>query len=71
MTEICKVSEKYDNWFKTVTSNLVKRTTFPRSINDLGFRLYRLAEVFETDLESPSSENGVVHRLKETRIKII
>ena len=71
ITEKCKNSEKYDAWFKNVTSNLVKRITFPRSVDNLGFRLYRFAGVFETDLESSSLENGVVHRLKETRIVII
>jgi len=70
ITEKCKDLEKYNSWFNTVTSNLVKRITFPRSIDNLGFRLYRFAGVFETDLESSSLENGVVHRLKETRIEI-
>tara|TARA_B100001287_G_C22627534_1_gene503334 strand:+ start:118 stop:339 length:222 start_codon:yes stop_codon:yes gene_type:complete len=68
--EKCKYPEDYDAWFKGVTSNLVKRITFPRSIDNLGFRLYRFAEIFETDLSYCSLENGVIHRLKETRIEI-
>jgi len=70
ITEKCKNPEKYDAWFKGVTSNLVKRITFPRSVDNLGFRLYRFAGIFETDLELSSIENGVIHRLKETRIEI-
>ena len=71
ITEKCKNPEKYNAWFKGVTSNLVKRITFPRSIDNLGFRLYRFAGIFETDLKSSSLRNGVIHRLKETRIDII
>lgn len=71
ITEKCKNPDKYEEWFKGVTSNLVKRITFPRSIDNLGFRLYRFAGIFETDLNSSSLENGVIHRLKETRIEII
>ena len=70
ITEKCKDPKKYHTWFKGVTSNLVRRITFPRSIDNLGFRLYRFAGIFETDLESSSLENGVIHRLKETRIDI-
>lgn len=70
ITEKCKNPEKYESWFEEVTSNLVKRITFPRSIDNLGFRLYRFAGVFETDLESSSLENGVIHRLTQTRIAI-
>ena len=70
ITEKCKYPEEYDAWFKGITSNLVKRITFPRSIDNLGFRLYRFAGIFETDLSSCSLENGVIHRLKETRLEI-
>ena len=70
ITEKCKNPDKYKEWFKDVTSNLVKRITFPRSIDNLGFKLYRFAGIFETDLNSSSLENGVIHRLKKTRIEI-
>ncbi|MBK9580837.1 MAG: hypothetical protein IPO48_02580 [Saprospiraceae bacterium] len=49
---------------------MVKRITFPRSIDNLGFRLYKFAGIFETDLEESSFENGVIHRLTQTKIEI-
>lgn len=70
ITEKCKNPEKYENWFNDVTSNMVKRITFPRSIDNLGFRLYKFAGIFETDLEESSFENGVIHRLTQTKIEI-
>ena len=70
ITEKCNDLDHYEAWFKSVSLNLVKRITFPRSIDNLGFRLYRFAGIFETDIESSSLENGVIHRLIETRIEI-
>lgn len=70
ITEKCKYPDIYEDWFNGVTSKFVKRITFPRSVDNLGFRLYRFAGIFETDLKSSSLENGVIHRLKETRIEI-
>ena len=48
----------------------VKRIVFPRSIDNLGFVLYRFKGVFETDIKKSSIEGGVIHRRIDTRIKL-
>jgi very-short-patch-repair endonuclease len=70
ITEKCLDPTSYNSWYEDVMSNLVRRITFPRSIDNLGFKLYRFAGVFETDVNASSLENGVIHRLVETRIDI-
>lgn len=71
ITEKCKDPDKYESWFENVIHlNKVKRITFPRSIDNLGFRLYRFAGIFETDIENSSFEDGIIHKLKETRLEI-
>jgi very-short-patch-repair endonuclease len=70
ITEKCKNPDKYDAWFKGVFSHNVRRIVFPRSIDNLGFKLYRFAGIFETDFENSSFENGVIHRLVDVRIDI-
>lgn len=67
ITEICKNPNNYQKWFSDVCSNKVKRITFPRSIDNLGFKLYKFVGVFETDTEASSIEKGVIHRLIKTR----
>lgn len=68
--EKCKDKNKYESWFNSVIQNNVKRITFPRSIDNLGFRLYKFAGVFETDIENSTFENGIIHRLVKDRIEI-
>ena len=71
ITVKCKKKDKYETWYTSVVTNKVKRITFPRSIDNLGFRLYKFAGIFETDVEKSTFENGVIHRLINERIEII
>lgn len=70
ITEKCKNSDKLEGWYKGIINNPVKRITFPRSFDNLGFRLYRFRGVFETDIEDSSMENGVIHRIVKTKFEI-
>lgn len=70
ITERCKNPDKYESWYQNTMSTLVKRIVFPRSIDNLGFRLYRFAGIFETDIHQSSFENGIVHRRTGTLIEI-
>ncbi len=68
--EKCKNPEKFEEWYKGVFSHDVKRIVFPRSIDNLGFKLYKFVGIFETDFENSSFENGVIHRLVSKSIDI-
>jgi very-short-patch-repair endonuclease len=68
--ERCKVKNNYENWYNSVITKSPRRITFPRRIDNLGFRLYKFAGIFETDVESSSFENGVIHRLVGKRLEI-
>jgi len=70
ITEKCKDKDKYESWFNSVITNNVKRITFPRSIDNLGFRLYKFAGIFETCIDDSTFENGIIHKLIQTRIEI-
>lgn len=71
ITEKCKNKEKQEAHYKGILNNSIKRIVFPRSIDNLGFVLYRFKGIFETDKEYSSIENGVIHRRIDTRIDII
>lgn len=66
----CKNTKKQEKWFRNDKFNLAKKITFPRSKDNLGNILYRFAGIFETDMDESSIQNGVVLRLKKTRIEI-
>jgi len=67
----CKKPEKYNNWYNSTINNPGRRIiTFPRSIDNLGFRLYKFAGIFEIDMEKSSHKNGVILNLKEKKLKI-
>ncbi|MEM8529174.1 MAG: AbaSI family restriction endonuclease [Bacteroidota bacterium] len=68
--ERCKNVELREKWFDDAVNNPVKRITFPRSIDNLGFRLYKFAGIFETDFEESTPEKGLIHKLKKSRIEI-
>lgn len=71
ITEKCKSSSRFEHWFEGIRSNPVKRIAFPRSIDNLGFRLYKFVGVFETDFEASSFENGVIHRIVNSRLNLL
>ena len=71
ITEKCKNPKKAEKWFNNTINNPVKRITFPRRIDNLGFRLYKFTGIFETDLENSSIENGVIHRRVADRFEMI
>jgi len=68
--ERCKNPDHYEAWFTSIISNKAKRITFPRSIDNLGFRLYKFAGIFETDTKASSFEHGIVYRQTEERLEI-
>ena len=70
ITEKCKNPHKLKNWHKGINNNPVKRITFPRSFDNLGFKLYRFKGIFETDTENSSIENGVIYRIVKTKFEI-
>lgn len=70
ITEKCKVPDLHKSWFEGSINNPDKIIAFPRSVDNLGFRLYKFAGVFETDVASSSLENGIVLRLSEARLEL-
>lgn len=62
ITQRCKKPEIYEAWFNQIIQQKVKRITFPRRIDQLGFRLYRFAGIFETDMEASSFKNGIIYK---------
>jgi very-short-patch-repair endonuclease len=62
--EKCKNINKREKWYKEVIANPVLRITFPRSIDNLGEKLYRFKGIFEIDKEKSSIENGIVYTRK-------
>lgn len=70
ITEICKTPEKAANHFKRSINYNTLRIVFPRSIDNLGYKLYSFKGIFKTDLEASSIEKGVVHRRVDTKINV-
>jgi len=66
----CKNPTKQEKGFRDDKFYLAKKITFPRSKDNLGNILYRFAGIFETDMVESSIQNGVVHRLKKTRMEL-
>ncbi len=70
ITEKCKNPDKLGSWYKGMSNNPVKRITFPRSFDNLGFKLYRFKGIFEKDIKNSSMENGVIYRIVKTKFEI-
>ncbi|MFD1315252.1 AbaSI family restriction endonuclease [Namhaeicola litoreus] len=68
--EKCKNPDNYKKWFEGAINNPVKRITFPRSFDNLGFKLYKFAGIFETDFENSSPENGMIYKLKQHKLEL-
>ncbi len=68
--EICKISEKAENHYKRSMKYDSLRIVFPKSIDNLGFRMYSFKGIFKTDLGASSVENGVIHRRVDTKINV-
>lgn len=68
--EICKTPEKAVKHFNRSMNYNSLRIVFPRSIDNLGYKLYSFRGIFKTDVKASSIEEGVVHRRIDTRIKV-
>lgn len=68
--EKCKIDGRKDTHYYDLINQPTKRIVFPRSIDNLGFVLYRFKGIFETDKERSSPENGMVYKRIDTRIEI-
>ncbi|WP_407277438.1 hypothetical protein R5O20_04695 [Tenacibaculum maritimum] len=68
--EKCKIEGRKDTHFYNLINSPIKRIVFPRSIDNLGFILYKFKGIFETDKERSSPENGMVYKRIDTRIEI-
>ena len=70
IVEKCKIEGRKDTHYYDLIKVPVKRIVFPRSIDNLGFILYKFKGIFETDMERSSPENGMVYKRIDTRIEI-
>ena len=70
ITEICKSPDKASGHFQQCMNQNTLRIVFPRSIDNLGYKLYSFRGIFKTDEEASSIEGGVVHRRVGTKIKV-
>ena len=70
ITEKCKIPGMSESWYNKMIKLSGKRITFPRRIDNLGFRLYRFAGIFETDIAASSVDNGFVHRRTQERFEL-
>jgi len=70
IVEKCKIEGKKDTYYKKLINSSIKRIVFPRSIDNLGFVMYKFKGIFETDKERSSPENGMFYRRIDTRIEI-
>jgi len=68
--EKCKIEGRKDTHYYDLINSPIKRIVFPRSIDNLGFILYKFKGIFETDKERSSPENGMVYKRIDTRIEI-
>jgi very-short-patch-repair endonuclease len=59
--------EKHYEWS---IKNPVSRIVFPRSINNLGFVLYRFKGIYTVDKEESSIEKGIVFKRIDTKFQI-
>ena len=68
--EKCKIKNRKETYYDDAINCSAKRIVFPRSIDNLGFILYKFKGIFETDKERSSPENGMVYKRIDTRIEI-
>ena len=66
--ETKKNKEKQEAHYNGILNNSIKRIVFPRSIDNLGFVLYRFKGVFETDKDNSTV---TVFGLKKNIVKIL
>lgn len=68
--EKCKIDGRKEKHYHDLINSKVKRIVFPRSIDNLGFALYRFKGLFEVDKEKSSIENGMVYKRISTKLEI-
>ena len=68
--EICKNSEKAIKHFENSKGYNSTRIVFPRSVDNLGLKLYSFKGIFKTDIDASSIEGGVIHRRINTKISV-
>jgi len=68
--EICKDADKALKEFEKTKKYDSLRIVFPRSIDNLGYKLYTFKGIFQTDLKASTIEKGIIHRRVQTKIKI-
>ncbi|WP_142785930.1 AbaSI family restriction endonuclease [Changchengzhania lutea] len=68
--EKCKIDGRIDTHYSDLINSPIKRIAFPRSIDNLGFVLYKFKGIFEIDKERSSPENGMVYKRIHTRFEI-
>lgn len=68
--EKCKINGRKDTHYYDLIDSPLKRIVFPRSIDNLGFILYKFKGIFEIDKKRSSPENGMVYKRIATRIEI-
>ncbi|OOV29497.1 hypothetical protein BXU11_06330 [Flavobacterium sp. LM5] len=70
IVEKCKIEDRKESHYKNLIDSPVKRIVFPRSIDNLGFILYKFIGIFETDKERSNPENGMFYKRINTRIEL-
>jgi very-short-patch-repair endonuclease len=68
--EKCKIEGRKDTHYYDLINSPIKRIVFPRSIDNLGFILYKFKGIFVTDKERSSPENGMVYKRIDTRFEM-